>query len=263
MVNGQIFLVCFIALIASTGGFQHHSITKRSCYKLRPYSHVLVESNNIHNILSNARIAVKMSKLALFMSTEASPPEESLIEQVVDANIAQLESTGSEGEAPRFEIGQEYNGVVARAKSNGIIVNITSTASDTHSCAAVFMPRSRISKGTFERLRAEYNLYKKAPTSLICVPVRVEITNICPVNGTLTGKYLSPAGVTALDPTTVAESELHIPPAYRRKFNATVVRANQLGVVVEVEELGGAEGLIPTTAVPATMIVGSIVKTFT
>lgn len=173
-----------------------------------------------HKHINTPHIAV--SNLILTMSTEA--PER--------LNVA--------GEATMV-VGQEYSGIATRARPYGIIVNISSDSS-------VFIPKAKVSRGVFEKLKA--SIARKSTE-----PVQIKIAAISE-NGTLSGDFIPPIGAISRDPDLLKSKEWR-----NRRLNATVVGAHEFGLFAELDEFG-VEGLVSPAKIPREMIGGSIKKTF-
>lgn len=186
---------------------------------------------NIPAFISRAHVASIGQNRAHYQMK--MPPGAVLPMSTIDEPSTQLESM--------YTVGQEYSGIVTRAKGNGIVVNVTADQS-------VFLPRSKITRGTYERLKSL--LHTKSEET-----VRVEIIAISK-NGTLSGKYRLPAGIQLQDANMLGSNEWG-----GRQLNGTVVAAHDYGLFVELNDFG-VEGQVPPAAIPKEMIGGSIRKTF-
>ena len=143
-----------------------------------------------------------------------------------------------------YSVGQEYDGTVLRAKAYSVHVNISTGAS-------VVLPRNKHTRGKFEKL-------KLMALEKSTLPVRVEITEVDAVNGTLKGIYIplpksSQTNVNFFDNEHIAK-ELH-----GKKLNGTIANVHASGMFVELDEFG-IEGLVPSRLCTDSMETHSVKK---
>lgn len=223
MSNCVVFFAFVVMLCTCASGFlPHHSpasIVRRTAPGFaileRPvYSHL-------------AEIRLSKSRLAMSMVTEAPPAMPGAVHTSAHA------------------VGEQHEGFVSKVRAYGAVVNITDGCS-------VVLPRSKMSRGTFARLKAAT---MTPGTSAERPKVKLEITSIS-VNGTLGGKYLPLEGDAMQDPTVLTTTEWR-----HRRLNATVVGTHEFGLFAELDAFG-VEGLIPASMIPKEIISGTIMKTF-
>lgn len=145
-----------------------------------------------------------------------------------------------------YAVGQEHEGIVTSAKPFGVFVSIAENA-------RVLLPRSKMSKGSFEKLKA----MQKAKSS---EAVRVELTSINAQNQTLTGLYKP-----ATDPLLFdfqAVKALSRKQLQQRAFEATVVSTHDFGVLAELNGYG-VDGILPISMLPDKMSAASVMKSYT
>jgi hypothetical protein len=180
--------------------------------------------------------------LARVARIHANPPGRRKLETTALAmSSEEVQSTPVVIPAVKITVGQQCVGIAARARGNGIMVNTTSMQS-------ILLPRSKLTRGTYEKLKS---LVARKSTE----PFRVEVIAVS-TNGTLSGKYLPPIDTPILDSSLLASKEW-----YNKRLNGTVVGAREAGVLVELDGFG-VEGEVPASCIPHAMISGSIKKTF-
>lgn len=146
----------------------------------------------------------------------------------------------------KYEVGQQYEGIVASVKPFGLFVDIAEGAK-------VLLPRSKMSKGAFERLKA------------MCVAksseaVKVELITINSQNQTLTGQYIS-----TRDPSLPDFQALKTLPKKARQsmaLDATVLSTHEFGVFAELNDYG-LDGLIPVSMLPDKLSPANMMRTYT
>jgi ribosomal protein S1 len=126
-----------------------------------------------------------------------------------------------------FEVGQEYEGKLIKAMPFGIFVDISKGTN-------VLLPRSVLSKGTYEKLKAKADANANDLIKLQLVSVSAE-------NKTISGKFIPENYVARSDISSLQGKDFN-----SKTFNATVVSAHEFGVFAEIDEYG-VEGLIPTS----------------
>lgn len=168
---------------------------------------------------SAPRMSRSISKLA--MSEEDEVPEETV------AAVNPMDDFGY------YQVGQEYEGKITTIKSNGAMVNFTSSV-------GVIIPKSRMSVLDFEKLKG---MHRRRSEELISV----EIIDVKLANQTMYGKYTDKTNTQRADLSSLAAMA---PEELRKlKHNATVVNANENGVYVKLDEYGIA-GFLPASKLP-------------
>lgn len=124
----------------------------------------------------------------------------------------------------KYALGQEYEGKLVSAKQFGIFVDISTGTN-------VLLPRSQLSRGNFEKLKA---LVEAKSAEL----VKLELIGISAENQTLSGKYMPLiANKVRPDLSTLEGKDFS-----GKFFQATVISAHDFGLFAEVEEFG-VEGM--------------------
>ncbi|KAJ1437696.1 hypothetical protein B484DRAFT_444982 [Ochromonadaceae sp. CCMP2298] len=141
-----------------------------------------------------------------------------------------------------YAVGQEYEGKAVSAKQFGIFVDIGTGIN-------VLVPRSVLSRGGYEKLKALAEGKSAEPVKLELVTVSVE-------NQTLSAKFLGDSMKERPDISTLAGKDLA-----GKFFAATVISAHDFGVFAEIDEYG-VEGLIPASRLPENMPGSTIQKSY-
>lgn len=126
-----------------------------------------------------------------------------------------------------FAVGQEYEGQLVSAKAFGIFVDISTGTN-------VLLPRSQLSRGTYEKLKAMTN-------SKSAEKVKLEIVSISTENKTLSGKYIPESYTERADISSLSGEDLD-----GKEFSATVVSGHDFGLFAELDKFG-VEGLVPAS----------------
>lgn len=126
-----------------------------------------------------------------------------------------------------FAVGQEYQGKLIKAMPFGIFVDISKGTN-------VLLPRSVLSKGTYEKLKS------KAEANADDL-VKLELVSVSAENKTISGKYIPENYVTRADISSLEGKDFN-----SKSFNATVVSTHEFGIFAELDEYG-VEGLIPAS----------------
>ena len=122
-------------------------------------------------------------------------------------------------------IGKEYEGKLVSAKQFGIFVDISTGTN-------VLLPRSQLSRGNFEKLKA---LVESKSNDL----VKLELVGVSAENQTLSGKYIPlNANKPRPDLSTLEGKDFS-----GKFFQATVISAHDFGLFAEIDELG-VEGIL-------------------
>lgn len=126
-----------------------------------------------------------------------------------------------------FAVGQEYQGKLIKAMPFGIFVDISKGTN-------VLLPRSVLSKGTYEKLKS------KAEANADDL-VKLELVSVSAENKTISGKYIPENYVARADISSLEGKDFN-----SKSFNATVVSTHEFGIFAELDEYG-VEGLIPAS----------------
>lgn len=132
----------------------------------------------------------------------------------------------------QYSAGQSYDATVLSAKAFGIFASIAGGPS-------VLIPRSVVSKGAYEKLKA---MSEKSSKDTI----RVELINVSAENQTISAKYASENFV-ATDLNELSKNK----DAMSKFYSATIVGVHNFGLFAEIDELG-IEGLVPASKTPRT-----------
>lgn len=132
-----------------------------------------------------------------------------------------------------YKVGQEYEGKITKIKSNGAMVNFTSSV-------GVIIPKSRMSVLDFEKLKG---MHIRRSEEL----VSVEIIDVKLANQTMYGKYTDKTNTQRADLSSLAA--MATVDLRKLKHNATVVSASENGVYVKLDEYGIA-GFLPAKKIP-------------
>lgn len=144
-----------------------------------------------------------------------------------------------------YKVGQEYEGKITKIKSNGAMVNFTSSV-------GVIIPKSRMSVLDFEKLKG---MHRRRSEEL----VSVEIIDVKLANQTMYGKYTDKTNTQRADLSSLAAMA---PEELRKlKHNATVVNADENGVYVKLDEYGIA-GFLPAKKLPDALPTAYIPKLY-
>lgn len=199
-------LIITLCSLSFAYGFQTSKNIFSSWLKSSP-----INSNEI--ITSSKRIHKLRPKMSMMVEKEETKPTKK------EVNIADFSI---------YSVGQEYEGTIIGAKQYGFFVDISTGVN-------VLLPRSLMSRGSFEKLKGIADSKSKEK-------VKLELVGVSAENRTLSGKYLSyqvRSDISSLQGKDLTD----------KYFNATVVSAHEFGVFAEIEEFG-VEGLIPASKLP-------------
>lgn len=129
-----------------------------------------------------------------------------------------------------LSVGQEFEGKLVSALPFGVFVDVSIGTN-------VLLPRSLLSKGSYEKL-------KTMVENKVDEAIKLQLTTVSAENKTLSGKYIPSNYVERADISTLDGKDLN-----SKKFKGSVISAHDFGVFVELEEFG-VEGLVPASKLP-------------
>jgi predicted RNA-binding protein with RPS1 domain len=140
----------------------------------------------------------------------------------------------------QFTVGQEFEGKLVSALPFGVFVDVSIGTN-------VLLPRSMLSKGSYEKL-------KSMAENKVDEAIKLQLTTVSAENRTLSGKYIPANYKDRADISNLDGKDLN-----SKTFKATVISAHDFGIFAELVDYG-VEGLVPASKLPT--MSGSIQESY-